>query len=130
MKGRLNINAIICIALSLALVSILLSPFPSGRYSRGPPDVVGFTNGVKSGGPHPREFELPGLAIVTNNEREFSRVEGLPFENCSSPHFSRPREKCARSADPAVAGSELAAKTFAPASCCPSSLEQVNISQV
>src|ERR1700746_337751 len=37
---------------------------------------------------------------------------------------------CAQSADPAAAGSGLAAKAFAPASCFPSSLRRVNISQV
>ena len=29
-----------------------------------------------------------------------------------TPHFSRPREKCAQSADPAAAGSGLTAKAF------------------
>jgi hypothetical protein len=47
-----------------------------------------------------------------------------------SPHFSRPREKCAQSADPAAAGSGLTAKAFAPAGRFPSGLRRVDFPQI
>ena len=40
-----------------------------------------FRNGRNQAVRIPREFELPGLTTVTDNEREFSRVEVRPFEN-------------------------------------------------
>jgi hypothetical protein len=46
------------------------------------------------------------------------------------PHFSRSREKCAQSTDPAAAGSGMAAKAFGPASRFPGGSRRVTFSKL
>jgi len=58
----------------------------------------------------------------------FGTLEGM-LRSVTNPHFSRSREKCAQGADPAAAGSGLAAKAFAPAGRFPSGLPRVDFSQ-
>src|SRR5208337_1872168 len=62
--------------------------------------------------------------ICKRGKREFPAIH----RRATNPHFSRPNEKCARSADPAASGSGLAAKSFATESCFPSSLRRLHFS--
>jgi hypothetical protein len=81
------------------------------------------------GRPRPSSQGLEGIRNVqtpVTASRSARRIWSMSL----SRHFSRSREKCARSADPAAAGSGLTAKAFAPASCFPSSLRRVTFSQI